>query len=219
MRVCHCPEPHPRRKIVVTGGPGAGKTAVLELLRQSYCRHVEVLPEAAGILFNDGFPREDIAGVRKAAQRAIYHVQAELEAAMEARNVAIMLCDRGVVDGAAYWPGPDDFFAAVGTTRPAAFVRYDTVIHLRVPAATNGYGHTNPLRTESAAEARTIDDRILAAWEGHPRRFVVEPTSDFLTKATAALRLLQDALPDCCRLDVTSLVNGSRRPTMEPVSA
>lgn len=209
MRKCHCPEPHPQRKIVLTGGPGAGKTAVLELLRQSYCRHVVVLPEAAGILFNDGFPREDIPGVRRAAQRAIYHVQAELEAAMAARNVAIMLCDRGVVDGAAYWPGPEDFFAAVGTTRDAAFARYDTVIHLRVPAATNGYGYSNPLRTESAIEARAIDDRILAAWDGHPRRFVVEPTADFVTKASAALRLVQDALPECCRLDVASLMNGS----------
>src|SRR5688500_10497914 len=104
MRACRCPEPHARKRIVLTGGPGAGKTAVLEMLRQSLCRHVTVLPEAAGIIFNDGFPRDDIAGVRRAAQRAIYHVQRELESAMEARGTPIMLCDRGVVDGVAYWP-------------------------------------------------------------------------------------------------------------------
>lgn len=37
---------HKRKTIVLTGGPGAGKTAVLELVRQQFCAHVEVLPEA-----------------------------------------------------------------------------------------------------------------------------------------------------------------------------
>lgn len=205
MRSCHCSEPHPRRTIVLTGGPGAGKTAVLELLRQALCRHVVILPEAAGILFNDGFPRDDIPDVRRAAQRAIYHVQTELERAMDAKNTAVMLCDRGVVDGVAYWPGPGDFFAAVGTTREEAFARYDAVIHLRVPAETNGYGHSNPYRIESAAEARIIDDRILGAWSGHPRVFVVESASDFFTKTTEALRLLESELPPCCRVATAGL--------------
>lgn len=38
---------HKRRRVVLTGGPGAGKTATLELIRQSFCEHVHVLPEAA----------------------------------------------------------------------------------------------------------------------------------------------------------------------------
>src|SRR5690242_15099817 len=58
MRTCACREDHRKRKrVVLTGGPGAGKTAVLELVRQSFCSHVHVLPEAAGILFTGGFPR------------------------------------------------------------------------------------------------------------------------------------------------------------------
>jgi hypothetical protein len=48
---CNCDQIHQRRKIALTGGPGAGKTAVLELVRQYFCRHMELLPEAAGILF------------------------------------------------------------------------------------------------------------------------------------------------------------------------
>lgn len=205
MRSCHCPEPHARRKIVLTGGPGAGKTAVLEMLRLSLCRHVVILPEAAGILFNDGFPRDDIPDVRRAAQRAIYHVQTELERAIRAKGTAVMLCDRGVVDGVAYWPGPGDLFAAVGTTRADALARYDAVIHLRVPAEADGYGHSNPHRIESAAEARAIDDRILAAWSGHPRVFVVESANDFFTKATEALQLLESELPSCCRVATAGL--------------
>src|SRR5678815_1995716 len=78
---CGCPEHHRARRIVLTGGPGAGKTAVLALVKQSLCRHLRVLPEAAGILFGGGFPREANPDALRAAQRAIYFVQRELEAA------------------------------------------------------------------------------------------------------------------------------------------
>ncbi|MBL0889768.1 MAG: hypothetical protein IBJ19_04065 [Gemmatimonadaceae bacterium] len=37
--------------MVLTGGPGAGKSAVLELARLFFCDHVRRLPEAAGIVF------------------------------------------------------------------------------------------------------------------------------------------------------------------------
>ncbi len=102
MIPCDCTQPHPRRRVVLTGGPGAGKTAVLALVRQSFCKHVTVLQESAGIVFGGGFPRGELAGVRQAAQRAIFYVQQELEAAAEAQNPAITLCDRGTIDGVAY---------------------------------------------------------------------------------------------------------------------
>jgi predicted ATPase len=135
MKPCACREPHPLKRVVLTGGPGAGKTAVLELIRQSLCEHVVVLPEAAGIVFGGGFPRTQSVPVRSAAQRAIFFVQRELEAAAGSTNPAIVLCDRGTVDGAAYWPGPDTLWSSVGVTRADEIARYDTVIHLRTPAA------------------------------------------------------------------------------------
>lgn len=58
MRGCACTARHNRLRVVLTGGPGAGKTAVLELIRQSLCTHVKILPEAAGIVFGGGFPRD-----------------------------------------------------------------------------------------------------------------------------------------------------------------
>lgn len=116
MQTCDCNERHDLRRIVLTGGPGAGKTAVLELIRQSFCAHVKVLPESAGIIFGGGFPRSDGAELRQAAQRAIFYVQRELEIAADAQNPAVVLCDRGTVDGAAYWPGEvTDVFTFVGT--------------------------------------------------------------------------------------------------------
>jgi predicted ATPase len=202
MKTCECKNPHERRRVVLTGGPGAGKTAVLELIRQSFCVHVKVLSEAAGVVFGGGFPREDDVGIRRAAQRAIFFVQRELEATADAANAAIVLCDRGTVDGAAYWPGPGDLWTSVGTTLEQQLLRYDAIIHLRTPAPGHGYNRENPLRIESATEAAAVDERIAAAWAAHPRRFVVDATPDFLAKARLALAILRERLPECCRQHV-----------------
>jgi predicted ATPase len=227
VKACECEDRHDRRRVVLTGGPGAGKTAVLELIRQSFCSHVKVLPEAASIIFGGGFPRGADDESRRATQRAIFHVQRELEAAADNDNPAIVLCDRGTVDGAAYWPGATDFWSSVGTTLEEQLRRYDAVIHLRTPAAGLGYNHQNPLRTESATEAAEIDARIEQAWERHPRRFVVESSSNFLEKAARALAILRSEMPACCRRHVIPVLatfqNLSRvepeRPVEQPISA
>ena len=196
---CECQERHLRRRIVLTGGPGAGKTAVLEAIKHSLCSHVTVLAESAGIVFGGGFPRVDSIGARRAAQRAIFHVQLELETVADEEAFAIVLCDRGLVDSMAYWPGPGDFWSAVGMTREKALARYDAVIHLRVPDALHGYGRGNPLRIESAAEAAAIDERILEGWTGHPHRHIVAATSDFLAKVSRVLTLVRQDIPRCCQ--------------------
>lgn len=197
---CQCQASHQRRRIVLTGGPGAGKTAVLELVRQYFCQHIDVLPEAASILFGGGFRRVTSLEGQRAAQRAIFHVQRELEAvALAEGNPAIILCDRGTIDGVAYWAGPGDFWQEVATTLDQELKHYDAVIHLRTPTATGGYNHRNPVRVESAAEAAMIDERIADAWAKHPRRFVVESTADFLNKAHQAIAILRSEVPECCR--------------------
>lgn len=208
MNHCVCGAPHEPRKIVLTGGPGAGKTAFLELIRHSFCRHVKVLPEAAGIIFGGGFPREKGRGVRRAAQRAIFFVQRELEAAALCSDAALVLCDRGTVDGAAYWPGPGDMFSSVGTTLEEQLKRYDAVIHLSPPV--REYNRQNPLRVETADEAAAIDKRIAQAWAGHPRYFRVEASPDFLTKASHALAILRAEIPVCCRQHLVPLLDAVR---------
>ena len=199
MDSCSCRDRHEPVRVVLTGGPGAGKTAVLEMARQSFCKHVTVLTESAGIVFGGGFPRNAQVEVRKAAQRAIFFVQRELEATAEGNNAALVLCDRGTVDGFAYWPGPEDFWSAVGTSLEEQLGRYHAVIHLRTPTVTGGYNRINPLRTEAAGEAALIDQHLATAWETHPRRFVVDATVDFLTKASRVLEILRDETPECCR--------------------
>jgi predicted ATPase len=209
---CNCAEHSATRRVVLTGGPGAGKTAVLELVRQRFCRHVQVLPESAGLLFSGGFPRERAPDARRAAQRAIFYVQRELEVVYADRGAAVLLCDRGVIDGAAYWPGPGTLFDSVGVERAEVLARYDAVIHLRTPPANGGYDRSNPLRIETAAQAAAIDERIVHAWAGHPRRFEVESTDDFLAKATRALEILRQELPACCCRDLAPIASAALAP-------
>jgi hypothetical protein len=205
-----CPEPHAERRVVVTGGPGAGKTAVLELIRKYFCRHVRVLPEAASILFGGGFPREEAPTSRMAAQRAIFHVQRQLETLVGPDGTpAITLCDRGTLDGMAYWPGPpEDLLAQVGTTPAIELARYAAVIHLRTPSLALGYNHQNRLRTEAALVAAEIDLKIEQAWRAHPRRFVIDSRQDFLAKAAEALGRIRDELPPCCRGHLVPEIDG-----------
>jgi hypothetical protein len=174
---------------------------VLELVRRTVCQHVALLPEAASIIFGGGFPRRETLPARRAAQRAIAHVQRELERwVTHEEPVAMGLCDRGVLDGLAYWPGtPEDFFAELGTTRERELARYAAVIHLHTPPASAGYNHRNPLRTESPEEAAAIDARIEQVWSDHPRRFVISNTQDFMEKARHALMHILAELPECCR--------------------
>lgn len=199
MKPCDCVERHTARRIVLTGGPGAGKTAVMELIRLFFCEHVVALPEAAGIVFAGQFPRSARPPLRQAAQRAIYHIQRELEMVADVDNAAVVLCDRGTVDCGAYWLGDGDLYASVGTTREQELARYHAVIHLRTPTSPQAYNRRNPFRIESIEEAAAIDVQIAEQWAAHPRRFVVEPTEDFLHKAAETLALLREEIPPCCR--------------------
>ncbi len=196
-----CHTTHGTRLVVLTGGPGAGKTAVLEVIRRHFCQHVAVLPEAASILFGGGFPRRDELAARKAAQRAIARVQIELERLhLDEGRAAIALCDRGVLDSLAYWPGdPAEFLDDLGMTHEALLRRYAAVIQLQVPGDGEGYGHSNPLRTETAAQAAEIGHRIGEAWTGHPRLTVIPSAPDFLEKLRLAVAAIRAEVPECCR--------------------
>ena len=44
-------------RIVLTGGPGGGKTTAADLFRREIGNRVVIVPEAATLLFQGGFPR------------------------------------------------------------------------------------------------------------------------------------------------------------------
>jgi predicted ATPase len=197
---CSCTLEHAPKLVVVTGGPGAGKTAVLEVAQRLLCRHVVVLPEAASILWRGQFPRHATVAGRKAAQRAIVRLQLEMQRmTIEEGHAAMILCDRGTLDGLAYWPGSEaEYFDDTATTKDRELARYATVIHLQPPGLEHGYLATQ-VRIETAAEAAVIDARIAQAWSGHPRRFVVASDDDFVAKLHRAIDLIRAEVPACCR--------------------
>ncbi|HEU4726391.1 MAG TPA: AAA family ATPase [Kofleriaceae bacterium] len=198
--MCTCAIEHAPRLVVVTGGPGGGKTALLEVAQRLLCRHVIVLPEAASILWRGQFPRHATLPGRRAAQRAIVGLQLEMQRmTIEEGHAALILCDRGTLDGLAYWPGTERaYFEDTHTTKERELARYAAVIHLQTPGLEHGY-LPSPLRLESAAEAAAIDIRIGEAWSGHPRRFVVESDDDFVRKLQRAIDLIAAEVPACCR--------------------
>ncbi len=200
--VCECQvSVHPFKKVVLTGGPGAGKTAVLEIVKKSFCQHIAVLPEAASIVFGGGFWRLESTSGRMSAQRAIYHLQLEMERlAADENKYAVALCDRGTLDGLAYWPGTETlFWSELKTQKESELNRYSAVIHLRTPSLERGYNLQNPVRIESATLAAEIDKKIEKAWEGHPRRFFIESQNDFLDKVQRTIEIIKGEMPECCR--------------------
>lgn len=180
-------------RIVLTGGPGGGKTTAADLFRREIGERVVIVPEAATLLFSGGFPRSSEVHAKKSAQCAIYHVQKHLENVQSALYPErILLCDRGTVDGAAYWPGdPSEFFHAVGTTEQQELERYDAVLFFE-SAAVGGIAIEggNPTRIESNAQAVALDRELRAIWARHPRFAVVPHHTSFVRKILSGLALL-----------------------------
>jgi predicted ATPase len=181
-------------RIVLTGGPGGGKTTAADLFRREVGDRVVIVPEAATMLFSGGFPRSSELLARRAAQRTIYHVQRNLEDTQAALYPdRILLCDRGTVDGAVYWPNTDqDFFTALGTTLEDELARYDAVLFFR-SAALGGMDIEggNPTRVENLEEAVELDRRLMAVWSNHPNLVVVPHNASFFKKVTFGLAALE----------------------------
>ena len=187
----------PIRRVVFTGGPAAGKTAILDVVQRHLDGEVQVLPESASILFQGGFPRPTHVRGRRLVQQAIFHTQRCLEEvyAMDRPEVP-HICDRGSLDGAAYWPGGlERFLGAMGTTLESEYRRYDAVIFLQSSAHdVDAYPGTDQHRTETSAQARKVDDALRAIWESHPAFHFVGQEAKFYEKVAAVLITLQRVL-------------------------
>jgi len=181
-------------RIALTGGPGGGKTTAADLFRREIGERVVIVPEAATILFQGGFPRSHDALAARFAQTTIFHVQRNLEDVQAALYPGrTLLCDRGTVDGAAYWPGePHHYFNAVGTTLEAEFQRYDAVVFFET-AAVGGASIEggNPVRNESLKEAMLLDLKLRRLWLKHPRFILVPHNESFFKKLSFGLAAIE----------------------------
>ncbi len=191
-----------RLRIVLTGGPGGGKTTAADLFRRELGDRVALVPEAATLLFSGGFPRVSEPGAVRAAQRAIFHVQRNLEDVQSALFPnRILLCDRGTVDGGAYWPAQhEDFFTAVGTTLEAELDRYDAVIFFESAAAGGmSIEGGNRTRIESSSAAIALDLHLRKLWSSHPRFNLVPHNPSFFKKITFGLASIESIVAQLSR--------------------
>lgn len=175
-------------KVVLTGGPCAGKTSCLHALRAEFGEQVVTVPEAATLLLGSGLPPPGHERVQHlqdewvcSFQGAILSLQQMLEETFErlARSCGarLLVCDRGVLDGAAYWPGGrEEFLHHFGLTVEECFARYHTILHLQSLAEAHPhlYGpENNATRFEDVANALRVEQLVRGAWEGHPGLIVV----------------------------------------------
>jgi predicted ATPase len=186
------------KRIVLTGGPGAGKTVISCAIAAVNPQRFVRVPEAATQVYDllqTRWDRLDVEG-RRDVQRRIYHLQRQQEEAMVAQYPdKVLLLDRGTIDGAAYWPeGPDDYWRDLGTTAAAELKRYDAVIWLQTSATLGLYDHdaSNPCRFEHPEAAIASGNLLKMLWGRHPRLRQVDAFADLNLKIGAVTAALQE---------------------------
>ena len=182
-----------KRKIVLTGGPSGGKTTALSIIKENFGARVALVKEAATLIYSGGYPRKDGSAPHMYhGQRIIYFVSKELEELAEKTEpgAELIICDRGTLDGAVYWPyGPEDFFKSMNTTVEEELNRYYMVIHLSPPRDGSFYQST-AVRTEDLKGAMEVDRKILKVWEKHPNRIIINENATYFEKA----RIIKDII-------------------------
>src|SRR4051794_33427222 len=188
-------------RIVLTGGPGAGKTVIAHRIAAAHPDRFVLVSEAATQVYDalqTRWDKLDVEG-RRDVQRKIYRLQVDQEDRTAAANPGkVLLLDRGTIDGAAYWPeGPADYWRDVGSTAAAELTRYDAVILLESSAALGLYdGDTsNPRRFEDAAGAITAGQLLHSLWKDHPRLRHVSACHTLDEKVTAVEQALREFVP------------------------
>lgn len=186
------------KKIVLTGGPCAGKTTLTQVISKVFSHQIEVVPETASLLFRGGFPRWNEVDAKKSTQRAIYNVQIEIEKSFEAHfPQKKLILDRATLDGAVYWPdGVNDFFAELNTSLQLELKRYDLVLYLESAGEEDYLSHQkdNPYRTETWEQAKKLDEETKNLWSQHLKFFFIPNSRSFDAKIVQALAILQNEI-------------------------
>ena len=195
------------KRIVLTGGPCAGKTTALVRITEYFSNRgykVFTIPEVPTLYSLGGWsyltPNKDLY---YEGERAILETQLALEdwfmrLAETCQKPVLIVCDRGTLDISAYispemW---NDITAKAGTNTNALRNRYDAMLHL-VSAADGAEQYyttaTNAIRYEQMNEeglriARELDKKVIKAWTGHPHLRVINNNDDFNAKLNRVLK-------------------------------
>lgn len=200
-------------KIVLTGGPCAGKTTALVRIIEHFSSlgyKVFTIPEVPTLFTQAGM---DYLTKNKdlfyEGEKATLEIQLALEdkflrMAQQCDQPTLVVADRGAMDISAYMT-PEmwtEITRAIGVTTPSLLDRYDAVLHL-VSAADGAEAFyttaNNASRNEPADEqglqiARMLDKKVIKAWEEHPHLRVINNHEDFNNKLLRVLKEISSVL-------------------------
>lgn len=194
------------RTIVLTGGPGGGKSSFLADVRRDpeLGPRVVILPEAIHAAI-----RSSVSPREPAFQRLVVNLQKRIEQAAAdtfAHEDRILLTHRGTLDPLAFclangWT-EQRFWDVTGLRMEDEYRRYDGIIHMVSTAvgAPQFYRYRpEEHRPETPREAAVLDEHLARVWGRHPRYIrIPNDTLDWSTKslgARAALRRLLEGNP------------------------
>lgn len=194
-------------KIVITGGPSAGKTTAMSWVQNAFSKlgyTVLFVPETATEFITGGVApwtcgtNLDYQKVQMELQLTKERLFEKAGRTMKAEKILIV-CDRGTIDNRAYMN--DEEFAAVlrevGKTEEELLLGYDAVFHLVSAAKGAEEFYTfanNAARYESVNQAVALDDRLIEVWKGHPRHCVIDNSVELREKLKNLIAGIRDFL-------------------------
>lgn len=184
-------------KITITGGPGGGKTTALDLFRRELGDRIIVVPESATAIFESGIKRTEDSSVLRLVQKTIYDYQKNIETIYRAQYPnKILLCDRGSLDGLAYWPGDEgSFFEMTETTYEKELSSYSAVIFFETAAKSGGDITTNnPYRNESNEKSIELDHKLKTIWQRHSQFYLVKSEESFVNKIIKGIDVIKQVI-------------------------
>ena len=182
-------------KIVITGGPCAGKSTAMSWIQNAFTQKgytVLFVPETATELITGGvapWTCRTNGDYQKCQLRLQLDKEKVFEQAAKTMDAAkvLIVCDRGALDNKAYMDNLE--FAQVlqflGTNEVELRDNYDAAFHLVTAAKGAAEFYTtanNSARTETVDEAAALDDKLISAWTGHPHLRVIDNASNFEDK-------------------------------------
>ena len=196
------------KKIVLTGGPCAGKTTALVKIMEHFSSigyKVFIIPELPTLFLQAGMDYlTDNKELFYEGEKATLEMQIALEdkflqMAKSVKQPVLIVCDRGTMDISAYmnpvlW---NQIISDAKMNNEMLHSRYDAVLHL-VSAADGAEQFyttaTNNKRTEGIELARILDKKVIQAWSEHPHLRVINNHEDFETKLERVLQEISDVL-------------------------
>lgn len=168
-------------KIVLTGGPCAGKTKSLNSIKEKFeneGKKVFTINETATELKSEGLDFDDNANLdiqEKIFRRQLENEETAISGAEKNNDSSdiFIICDRGLLDGKAYM-GEEDYAKMIekfGFSEEGLLKRYDLVIYLQslsvgIPELFEN--ESNICRQSSLGQAQILDEKVKNIWGKHP---------------------------------------------------